>query len=101
MLTGADPLPSKRRCTESTIASSRAIPTNLETLVILLSTKMTLSWLVHPRPTTTTAEVRVLKAELAKARADAAAAVALAAEREPTPRSVQHAQHRELRRWIG
>ncbi|KAI0279532.1 hypothetical protein BGY98DRAFT_1186011 [Russula aff. rugulosa BPL654] len=106
-----DSLPSKRRRTQSTIASSRAISTSSQHShkhrkspsihnddAELPSTSQTKSTQrAHGKSTgkrnpppaeqaseSTSAEVRVLKAELAKARADAAAAVALAAEREPT-----------------
>ncbi|KAI0279534.1 hypothetical protein BGY98DRAFT_933189 [Russula aff. rugulosa BPL654] len=88
-----DPLPSKRRRTQSTVASSRAISTLSQH-----SHKHRKYPSIHDDDAelpgtsqakkqaseTTSAEVPVLKAELAKARADAAAAVALAAEREPT-----------------
>jgi len=107
-----DPLPSKRRRTQSTIGSSRANstlsqhshkprnspPSIHDDDVELPGTSQAKSTQrSHGKSTgkrnppppeqasePTAAEVRVLKAELAKARADAAVAVALAAEREPS-----------------
>lgn len=102
-----DTLPSKRRRTQSTIASSNPIstvsqlshkPRNSPSIhddgaELLGTSKDKGAQRLHDKSTgrrnpqaaeTTTAEVRELKAELAKARADAAAAVALAAEREPS-----------------
>ena len=104
-------LPSKRRRTQSTIASSRPtssqpshkprnspspsihddgaeLPGRSQAKGTQRSHGKSTGKRNPPAPEqaseTTAAEVRVLKAELAKARADATAAVALAAEREPS-----------------